>query len=167
MAELSVSRLMQHPVVEIDPDADVGFVLEAARLVRTHYFPLFRGGALIGIVCTCDLDDAPRDQHVVELSHSDVLTVPIGASVTDVARAMHERLVGSAVVLEAGAVRGLLTREALASASPALAEVFADQRCEACGAIKHLRRSESRGLLCCCCASRARDRDWLETGTGD
>jgi CBS domain-containing protein len=167
MAELSVKRLMQHPVVELDPDADVAFALEAARIAHTHYFPLLRGGSLIGIVCTCDLDDAPREQRISALAHADVLTVQSSAPLSEVAQRMRERVVGSAVVLEGDAVRGLLTREALVQASSEWAAYFADQHCEACGALKHLRRSETCGLLCCSCASRAKDPDWQETGGGD
>lgn len=167
MPELSVTRLMDHPVVEIDPDADVEFVLEAARYSRTHYFPLLRGGSLVGIVCTCDLDDVPRGQHVRELAHTNVLTVGLDTPLNEVARQMRERLVGSAVVMEGGAVRGLLTREALTRASPEWAAYFADQRCEACGARKHLRASDSGGLLCCCCAARAHDSGRQDTGGGD
>lgn len=166
MTQLNLTRLMQHPVVELDPDTEVGFALDVATTLHTHYFPLMREGSLVGIVCTCDLDDAPRGQHICELSHPDVLTVPANIELDDVARLMRERVVGSAVVMDGSGMCGLVTREALAKASPEWAAYFADQHCEACGALTHLRRCHDEGLLCCSCAARAHDADWQETGTG-
>lgn len=163
-----VSQWMQHPVVELDPDADVGFALGAARVLRSHYFPLSRGGKLFGIVCTCDLDDAPRGQPISELAHHDVVTVSRRASLAEAAKLMHDHVIGSLVVVEAGAVCGILTREDLVRAGAEWTAYFDDQRCQACGALKHLRPGAAGGLLCCSCLGRAHDHgEWLETGEAD
>jgi signal-transduction protein with cAMP-binding, CBS, and nucleotidyltransferase domain len=167
MTVQAVSTLMQHPLVELDPDATVAFALQVAGLVRTHHFPLFRAGALVGIVCTCDLDDAPRDRPISELSRTEVLTISVDSSLDEAARLMRDHVAGSVVVLDDNAPCGLLTREALTGASERWAAYFADEHCEACGAEKHLRRSSSGQLLCTACAARAHDAPWLDVGGGD
>jgi hypothetical protein len=158
---------MQHPLVELDPNADVAFALEVASLTRTHHFPMFRRGALVGIVCTCDMDDAPRDQRIGELAHPDVVTIPMQADVGAAAQLMHDKLVGAVVALDGAIPCGILTREQLTCADPRWLDYFDAQHCEACGATKHLRPIAAGRLLCSSCASRARDQTWLETGGGD
>jgi predicted transcriptional regulator len=167
MNQLIVSQLMQHPVIEIDPETDVEFALELTRTLGVHYFPLLRGTTLLGMVCACDLDDAPRGTPVLEHASRDVLIVTGDTKLNDAAKAMLSRTVGSAVVMQSGAVCGLLTREDIKRADPELAELFAEQRCSSCGAAKHLRRWGAAELLCASCAGRARADGWLEDGGGD
>lgn len=167
MNELLVSQLMQHPTIELDPDADVAFVLNLARDAGVHHFPLTRRASLLGLVCTCDLDDAPTAQRVLELANRHVLTVGRNTKVSDAAKAMVKRTVGSAVVMDGSYVCGLLTREDIERAAPELAELFTEIRCAACGAAKHLRHWGSSELLCVSCAGRARAGRWLDVGGGD
>jgi CBS domain-containing protein len=166
LKDLLVSQLM-HPTVELDPDADVAFVLNLARDAGVHYFPLTRGGSLLGLVCTCDLDDAPTGQRVLELANRQVLTVHRNTKASDAAKAMVKRTVGSAVVMDGSHVCGLLTREDIERAAPELAELFTEICCAACGAAKHLRPWGSSELLCVSCAGRARAGRWLDVGGGD
>jgi len=167
MTEVIVSKLMQQPIIELDPDTDVEFAIEVAQLMKTHYFPIFRGGAMVGIVCTCDMDDAPRTQPICQLSHANVVTIPIHTTVSSAAELMHEKVVGSLVVLDGQVPCGILTREALVDADARWADYFADQHCEACRALKHLRTMSDGRLLCASCSGRAHDHGWLESGEGD
>lgn len=167
MAKQEVSHWMQNPVLEVSPDYDVASTLALARTLGVHHFPLLRGGNLIGMVCTCDLDDAPRAAPIREFAHPDVLTVPRSSTLTEVAGLMLARTVGAAVVMDRGHMCGLVTREDLERASPEAAALLASHHCEACGAKRHLRRSADGALLCASCAGRAHAQDWLEAGGGD
>ncbi len=167
MNDLLVSKLMQHPTLELDPDANVQFVLNVARETGVHHFPLTRGASLLGLVCTCDLDDAPPTQPVLELASRDVLTVRRNTKVSDAAGAMAKKAVGSAVVMDGSYVCGLLIREDIVRAAPELAPLFTEVCCAACGAAKHLRRWGTSELLCVSCAGRARANRWLDVGGGD
>lgn len=167
MNDLLVSQLMQHPTLELDPDADVEFVLRLAQATGGHHFPLTRGASLLGVVCTCDLDDAPLTQPVLELASRDVLTVRRNTKVSDAAEAMAKKVVGSAVVMDGSYVCGLLVREDILRAAPELAALFTNVCCAACGAAKHLRRWSTSELLCVSCAGRARASSWLDVGGGD
>lgn len=167
MNDLLVSQLMQHPTLELDPEANVEFVLRLARETGVHHFPLTRGASLLGVVCTCDLDDAPPTQPVLELASRDVLTVRRNTKVSDAAGAMAKKAVGSAVVMNGSYVCGLLIREDIVRAVPELAPLFTEVCCAACGAAKHLRRWSTSELLCVSCAGRARSGRWLDVGGGD
>lgn len=166
MSNQAVSRLMQHPVVELNPDYDVELTLNISRTLGVHHFPLLRCGKLVGMVCTCDLDEAPRAAHIRDFAHTDVLTVAHDSSIDDAVRLMLDRSVGSAVVLEHGVMCGIITREDIERADPAWAAMFAQHRCTACGATRHLRRTPE-GTLCAGCSGRAHADGWLEAGGGD
>lgn len=166
MSNHAVSQLMRHPVVEVNPDYDVESTLDLAARLGIHHFPLLRRGQLVGMVCTCNLDNAPQSAHICDFAHRDVLTVTHDSKVVDVVRLMLDKTVGSAVVLERGVMCGILTREDIERADPTWAAMFAQQRCEACGATRHLRRGAD-GLLCAGCSGRAHAHGWLETGGED
>ena len=167
MTSQPVSQLMRHPVVELNPDYDVASTLELSAFLGVHHFPLLRRGKLIGMVCTCDLDDAPRNAHICDFAQKSVVTVTHDTKVEDAARLMVKKTVGSAIVMDHGLMCGILTREDIERQSPELAAMFAQHRCEACGATKHLKRSPQGALLCAGCSGRAREKGWLETGGGD
>lgn len=168
----SVIRLahdvMRGPVVDVRPDARVRTVLDLARRKGVHHFPVTREGALLGLVCTCDLEDAPAEIDVYALARREVITVQQGARLEEVARLMIDNAVGSVVVLKGDHVYGIITREDLINSEPRWAEQLADQLCRSCGEVKHLRPWKDGSLLCTSCLARAKGgRQWLDDGDGD
>lgn len=160
----SVSELMTAPVVTIGPDARAGEVLALARAKRIHHFPMVREGRLVGIVCTCNLQELPVDARVQQVAWRHVVTARPGCSVVDAAHLMINQGVGSLVISDADGVCGILTREDLLRADPTLDQLLAEARCVACGARKHLRPGPEGQCLCQGCHSRAKDGADLDVG---
>jgi len=165
--QTAVSSLMSAPVVTIGPDALVGEVLTLADTCRLHHFPIVSGDRLVGIVCTCDLQDLHPTDRVMKVAWRHVVTVPPQAELVDAARLMALQGVGSIVVVEATRICGLVTREDLVQADAELEQQLAEARCSACGVRKHLRPGPAGQCLCQDCLSRARSDGELDVGGGD
>src|SRR5215207_4990803 len=104
-----VSELMTAPVVTIGPDALAGDVLMLARAKQIHHFPIVREGRLVGIVCTCDLQDLRPDARVQQVAWRHVVTLRPESPVVDAAQLMTSHGVGSIVVSDANQIRGIVT----------------------------------------------------------
>jgi len=165
--ELLVASLMTAPVVVIGPDMDVAEVLALAYTRRVHHFPLVRAGALVGVVCTCDLREASPRDSVSRFAKSKVVTVTRDTTATDAAKALQLHAVGSTVVTDGSHVVGILTREDLVEADPELAQLLGESRCVSCGTLHHLRAGPDGAFHCADCRDRARGEDWFELGGGD
>jgi CBS domain-containing protein len=162
-----LTDIMSKPVVAVAPGSRVDEVLEISRQKGFHHFPVLDGDSLRGLVCTCDLRDQSPSTLVGDLLRRAPVTVPGAAAPIDAARSMAESSVGSALVLDGGAVVGIVTREDLAAAAPELASMLEHGHCAACGTAKHLRPRPGGAYLCADCSDRARRDDWYETGGGD
>jgi predicted transcriptional regulator len=162
--QTSVSELMTAPVVTIGPDALAGEVLALAHAEGIHHFPIVREGRLIGIVCTCDLQDLRPDARVQQMAWRHVVTLPPECDVVDAARLMTSHGVGSIVISDADRICGIVTREDLVRADPNLEQLLAEARCAACGARKHLRPWLDGQCLCQGCHGRAKDGADLDVG---
>jgi len=162
--QTSVSKLMTAPVVTIGPDALAEEVLALARAKGIHHFPIVRESRLVGIVCTCDLQELRPDARVQQVAWRHVVTLRPESAVVDAAHLMTTQGVGSIVISDANGICGIVTREDLLRESPELVQVLGDARCTACGARKHLRPGPGGQCLCQGCHSRARDGAELDIG---
>jgi CBS domain-containing protein len=117
----TVSELMSHPLVVVEPALPVAELLELAERRGVHHFPIVDHGALVGLVCTGDLHGVAPQTPVSELMRRRLVAVSERSSVPDAARVLAENAVGSAVVVDADGIRGIVTRDDLASAGPVLA----------------------------------------------
>ena len=165
--QTAISSLMSAPVLTIGPDALVDDVLTLAESRGVHHFPIVDGGRLIGIVCTCDLEELGPTDRVIRVAWRHVITLPAEAELADAARLMVMQGVGSIVVLDARRICGMLTREDLIRGDPALEQHLAEAQCSACGARKHLRPGPSGTCLCQECHRRAKQDGELDIGGGD
>ena len=163
----SVAEIMSQPVVEIDPETRVGKVMQLAEELGVHHFPIVKGGALQGLVCTCDLSRARPETGVLQLAHRHVSTIDSTRPAREAAELMRTASVGSLVVTRGGAVCGMLTRHDLVKQSPELAELLETQRCSVCKKQYHLRQTSSGACLCASCEERAQERHWLGVGASD
>jgi predicted transcriptional regulator len=163
----TVSDSMSLPVLTVGPDARVGEVLALADSNGVHHFPLVAGGKLVGIVCTCDLQELSPEAKVMQAAWRFVVTVPLESMLIDAARLMALHGVGSVVVMNAGHIGGIVTREDCIRAAPELEQLLWDARCVACGSRFHLRPGPDGHCICHDCQVRARDGAWLDLGGGD
>ena len=161
-----VSEIMSQPVLVVGPDSSVRELFELSRRRLVHHFPILERGALFGIVCTCDLRDAPPDAKVRAFARRDVATIDAAQSAADAARVMAERAVGSAVVVGPEGVYGIVTRGDLLRLG-ASANLLEESQCACCGSHEHLRGGPDGAFLCADCKQRASGDDWFDTGVGD
>jgi predicted transcriptional regulator len=163
---VSVSELMSQPALVVGPDWLVSDVCALAEQKHAHHFPIVEEGALIGIVCTCDLREATPAQAVRTYARRNVATIAPTRNVADAARLMAERAVGSAVVMGPDGILGIVTRADLQHDEKARS-LLEEGHCAACGTSNHLRPAVDGTYLCVDCSDRARGDDWFDIGAGD
>jgi CBS domain-containing protein len=157
--------VMSRPLVVLQAFDTVSEALATAREHHVHHFPVYGNGQLIGMLCTCDLQEASPEQPVAEVMRPAV-TIPASRSAADAALLMKAADVGSVLVLDwDGRACGIVTRGDLNGEQPAEA-ILEDCRCECCGTTHHLHRYEGR-QLCFSCRERAAEPAEFETGGGD
>jgi signal-transduction protein with cAMP-binding, CBS, and nucleotidyltransferase domain len=162
---LPLSEAMRFPIVALHIFDPASVALAAAREHGVHHFPVFDRSHLVGVVCTCDLQEATQKQPVGDLMRPPV-TIRDSGFATDAARLMLAADVGSVIVMGSdGTPRVIVTRSDL-DGEPRAAALLEDCRCEACGSMRHLRRYQQR-RLCFSCRERAMEPQAFETGGGD
>ena len=157
--------VMSRPLVVLQTFDIVSDARARAREHHVHHFPVYGRNQLMGMVCSCDLQEAKPDQSVAELMRPAV-TIPASRSAADAAMLMKAADVGSVLVLDwNNRACGIVTRGDLDGDPPADA-ILEDCRCECCGSTRHLHRYEDR-QLCFSCRERAAEPNAFETGGGD
>jgi signal-transduction protein with cAMP-binding, CBS, and nucleotidyltransferase domain len=157
--------VMHRPLIALQLHDTVSAALDAAREHGVHHFPVCNHEQVVGMVCTCDLQEAGLEQPVGNVMHPAV-TIPASRSAADAAMLMKAADVGSVLVTDwRGAPCGIVTRSDL-NREPPVAALLEDCRCESCGTIRHLHRYGER-QLCFSCHERAAEPQAFETGGGD
>jgi len=151
----SVSELMHMPVLTLGPSARAHDVLALAQAQAVHHFPIVQHQKLLGLVCTCDLEELAPDAGVLQVAWRHVITLPHDGSSSDAARLMAMQGVGSIVITDAEGVCGIVTREDLILADPELDQLLWAARCASCGARSHLRPGPDGSCNCQGCRSKA------------
>jgi predicted transcriptional regulator len=163
--ETPLPFVMRRPVVALQLSDTVSAALDTAREHNVHHFPVCKHDRVVGMVCTCDLQDATLEQPVGNLMHPAVM-IPMSRSTAEAAMLMRAADVGSVLVTDgAGEPCGIVTRGDLNGETRAAA-ILEDCRCEACGSIRHLHRYGDQ-LLCASCRERATEPQAFEGGGGD
>jgi acetoin utilization protein AcuB len=156
---------MSQPLVALQSYDTVAAALATAREHGVHHFPVCEHERVVGMVCTCDLQEAGMNQVVSEVMRPAV-TLPASRSAADAAMLMQAADVGSVLVVDwNGMPCGIVTRGDL-NDEPPMAAILADCRCECCGTMRHLHRYGER-QLCFSCHERAAEPQAFETGGGD
>lgn len=148
----ALTTLLRRPLVTINHDATALAALALARSEQVHHLPVLRGSALVGVVCTCDLQGAYPDCCVDVVMTQPAVTLDAGATLLTAAQTMRERDVGSVIVLTEEAPHGIVTRGDLLLAAPDVEAVLGKCRCECCGLTRHLRTDSDGYTLCMYCA---------------
>jgi CBS domain-containing protein len=161
----SLPQVMSQPVVALHGYDTVSAALATAREHRVHHFPVCNNNQIVGMVCTCDLQEAALEQPVAEVMRPAV-TLPASRTAADAAMLMRAADVGSVLVVDwRGSPCGIVTRGDLNDEAP-VAAILKDCRCECCGTVHHLHRYGER-QLCFSCRERAAEPQAFETGGGD
>jgi signal-transduction protein with cAMP-binding, CBS, and nucleotidyltransferase domain len=156
---------MRRPLIALQIFDRVSDALQTAREHGVHHFPVCNHEQIVGMVCTCDLEEAALGQSVGNVMHPAV-TIPATRSAAEAAMLMKAADVGSVLVTDnRGRPCGIVTRSDL-NGEPRVAALMEDCRCEACGTIRHLHRYGDR-MLCSSCRERATEPQAFDTGGGD
>jgi predicted transcriptional regulator len=160
-----LERVMQSPLIALHTYDTVSAALDAAREHGIHHFPVCNHDQVVGMVCTCDLQEAALAEAVADVMRPAV-TIAVDRSAADAALLMRAADVGSVLVTDrTGAPCGIVTRSDL-NGEPRVAAILENCRCEACGSIRHLHRYGER-QLCFSCRERATEPQEFDTGGGD
>jgi acetoin utilization protein AcuB len=128
MRRATISDWMSRHPEEIDRRDGLEAALQLMRDRGIHHLPVMDGGHLYGIVSSRDLDvvltavGTPTELAVGDVCARNVYTVGPTTSLSEVAREMMERHLGSVVVVDAGVVVGIFT---LTDALRAIVATFA------------------------------------------
>lgn len=147
----SLSRSRKDPLVAIRVETLAMDAQALARMHGVHHLPVVSHGALVGVVCTCDMLHAPPDTSVRSLMNAPI-TLSFEHSVEDALELMKECAIGSVVLLEGETPRGIVTRADL-GAPFSRGQRDELPRCARCTTISHLRLAAGGELLCVQCAS--------------
>jgi CBS domain-containing protein len=158
-----VGEVMTSEVACVPPDCPAELACELMSGRGISHLLVTQFGRLAGVLCACDLWDAPGPSPVSEVMSALVLTVPATAAVGYVIELMVEQRVGCLPVLDRGQLVGIVTRGDLYRAS------FAGglrRFCVACGSHHHVRSLGGKDgpLFCLECSRRESRRDTLLMG---
>ena len=161
---IPIRELTKHPLVAISADLSVGEALDMARTRGVHHLPVCRGSELQGMLCTCDLFEAPRSAWVRDLMRREVVQLSLDGTAEDAARLMRTHGVGSVLVTDGGVPFGIVTRGDLFEKAPEVSDSEGLLRCECCEAVRHLVQLPDGRTLCVECRDRASGRGPYDVG---
>jgi signal-transduction protein with cAMP-binding, CBS, and nucleotidyltransferase domain len=172
-ADHSVGSIMSSPVQSLMANTKALDALRLAEEQGIHHFPVFEDDELVGLVCTCDLEEVALTAPIKTAIRRSPVTLDLRCDCGDAVQKMRKELVGSVLVMREGDAVGILTREDLSRAGIDV-EDAPNFHCDSCGAVTHLKREGKKGILCLDCRSRSNpehpddgtDID-DETGVGD
>jgi len=150
-SEPTLESIMRSPLQQMTGETSAIDALHLCAVRGVHHVPLFDGVRLLGIVCTCDLEEIALDAPVKSAVRRPPVMLDVTASVSDAVRCMSDQVVGSVLVTRAGEPVGIVTREDVVREANGHTMNF---HCESCGAITHLKQG-TRALLCLDCRSSA------------
>jgi len=165
MASQVVASIMSVPTVCITPAMRASEALSLAHEHKIHHLPVVEEGIAVGLVCTCDLEDAaPNDTVSASMRHPPIATRP-DATWKEALELMNARGVGSLLVVASGELLGVVTRKDEERAGVPMRD---DPRgyCSCCGDLEHL-RPHPTGALCVDCFDRSKAGAVFDTGGGD
>jgi signal-transduction protein with cAMP-binding, CBS, and nucleotidyltransferase domain len=148
-----VTALMSARPVAVDGNLEAHAAAQVARRRGVHHLLVVHQGELVGIVCLCDLENAPAFDHVDGIGRSSIVFINSSATAEAGAQVMRDSGVGCLPVIDStGAVVGIVTRRDLRDAGLLPAERGVDL-CATCGTGHHLhsRPNSEPPVFCASC----------------
>ncbi len=161
-----VHEVMSWPAHPVNPFSSTCHALAIVERLGLHHLPVVTFDELIGVVCACDLREAPRDALVHEYMSDDPVTIDANASLIDAADLMEVSDTGCLLVTWNGSF-GVLTHGDLCRAG--LLDPAERLTCASCGAHQHMSRF-SGGPCCPDCSAFRRDDEtpyYCDIGSGE
>jgi len=153
----TLAQIMGPSLITIGDDASVAQALQLARAHQVHHLPVLHGSDLAGLMCTCDVHDAPPDSLVAQWMSRPPVTLEASAPLQAAAQTMKDKQVGSVIVLLDGQPRGIVTRGDLLQAEPRSEQILVNARCECCGLTRHLSTDAQGHTFCVYCKEEPAD----------
>lgn len=155
--DVPLSTLPLRPLICIEEGVTVRDALAVARFEHIHHLPVMRGGALVGMLCSCDLAGAHALAPVSSLMKQPAVALDQGARVSDAVSTMNAYGIGSVVLMDGGQPNGIVTRGDLLHAQPELSALLTKSRCMCCGLTRHLSIDGSGQTFCMYCLEPGAD----------
>jgi acetoin utilization protein AcuB len=149
--DLTLAKMMSHPLISIADATRVSTALLIARVEQVHHLTVLQGSTLVGLVCSCDLHAAAPDTLVSAWMSQPVITLDAQATAMDAALAMNQHAVGSVIVTVEGHPSGIVTRGDLLRFDGSIEDVLQHARCECCGLTRHLGTDATGATTCMYC----------------
>jgi hemerythrin-like domain-containing protein len=153
----TLAQIVGPSLITIAGDASVEQALRLARTNQVHHLPVVDGSDLVGLMCTCDVHDAPPDSLVARWMSRPAVTLDASETLQTAAQTMKDLEVGSVVVTLEGQPRGIVTRGDLLEAQPSTEDILVNARCECCGLTRHLSTGPDGHTFCRYCADPPSD----------
>jgi CBS domain-containing protein len=160
-----VDLFMSKVVSRVPPSETVVRAHRQATEAGHHHLMVTAGDDLVGVVCTCDLENAPSDASVSDHMSRDPVTIVAGTALAEAADRMARDDVGCLPVLSEGLVVGVLTRGDVMRAT---GEDPIGRICASCGERHHVHAPRGGVDFCNDCIDQVEAEQPLrDTGVGD
>jgi CBS domain-containing protein len=153
----SVRDVMSWPALAVTPRFAAAYALRLAAEGGFHHLPVLDAGKLVGLVCTCDLLEAPPLATIAAVMSSPAITVRSTASLANALVLMEDNDVDCLPTHWLGAW-GVVTRGDLCRAGAC--DDSDRPQCLACGSAHHVRRDprDENQYVCIDCLHGDADR---------
>lgn len=156
---MRIAELMATDPMTVEPHVPVRAAIEIVIEEEISHLLVIERGALVGLVCLCDLDAAPTGASVSECMSRDLVTIDVATSPAQAARIMIDGRIGCLPVMSERRLCGVVTLGDLRRAGVVDLPV---ERCVACGSTEHVRcghHGRSVGY-CLECTRRSEPPSW-------
>lgn len=165
---VQVQEAMSSKVLWVSPETRAQEAARMATEARVRHLLVLRHRRVVGVLCTCDLEDLAGLEEVGVHMSSPVLTACPLDSLEWAAGCMQRAGIGCLpVVALTGEVLGVITRGDLRRAGVMVER----RRCNACGSARHVQRRPEAGFVSfcaeCLASVRADALEYQDLGGGD
>ncbi|HJK82174.1 MAG TPA: CBS domain-containing protein [Methanocorpusculum sp.] len=125
LPKLPIREYMTTPLVSLEADMTVAYVMKTLLQRRIHGAPVIEGSRLLGIVTQTDIVSAidrgvPMDGQIGDIMVRNVVTIPGDMRLYEVIRRFKEQDIGRVIVTEEGKPVGILTHSDIIRVFPTL-----------------------------------------------
>ena len=125
LPKLPIREYMTTPLVSLEADMTVAYVMKTLLQRRIHGAPVIEGSRLLGIVTQTDIVSAidrgvPMDGQIGDMMGRNVVTIPGDMRLYEVIRRFKEQDIGRVIVTEEGKPVGILTHSDIIRVFPTL-----------------------------------------------
>jgi CBS domain-containing protein len=156
---INVVEIMNRgPFVTIGPRARVAEAAAVSRASAVSHLLVTDAEVLIGVVCICDLDEAPELEVVENVMTRQPLCLEPGASAGEAVELMQVERISLLPVVDAGVLVGVVGRRDLRAAGLIVDGLGEHAACASCGSHRHVRAHEPMQVVGFCLDCRRSSR---------